>query len=99
VLSGAVSSKVRVHSRSWFFTPPEEEIDGRRQTADGSREEQGAYAPRRLEEDGNGQIETYTRIRVPRDAVKIQDRLHYILQPPIESSLYIPTLELPVEPV
>ncbi|MDR2705523.1 MAG: DEAD/DEAH box helicase [Planctomycetaceae bacterium] len=43
-------------------------------------------------------IETLTRIRIPRDAVKVQDRLSYILQPPIESILHLPTLDLPFEP-
>ncbi|MDR2438961.1 MAG: DEAD/DEAH box helicase [Planctomycetaceae bacterium] len=43
-------------------------------------------------------IETLTRIRVPRDAIKVQDRLNYILQPPIESILHLPTLDLPFEP-
>ncbi|MDR2344897.1 MAG: DEAD/DEAH box helicase [Planctomycetaceae bacterium] len=39
-----------------------------------------------------------TRIRVPRDAIKIEDRLNYILQPPIESILHLPTVEMPFEP-
>ncbi|MDR1485868.1 MAG: DEAD/DEAH box helicase [Planctomycetaceae bacterium] len=39
-----------------------------------------------------------TRIRVPRDAIKIEDRLNYILQPPIESMLHLPTVEMPFEP-
>ncbi|MDR0338277.1 MAG: DEAD/DEAH box helicase, partial [Planctomycetaceae bacterium] len=43
-------------------------------------------------------LETLTRIRIPRDAVKVQDRLNYILQPPIESILHLPTLDLPFEP-
>ncbi|MDR3196302.1 MAG: DEAD/DEAH box helicase [Planctomycetaceae bacterium] len=43
-------------------------------------------------------IETLTRIRVPRDVIKVQDRLSYILQPPIESILHLPTLDLPFEP-
>jgi SNF2 family DNA or RNA helicase len=39
-----------------------------------------------------------TRINVPRDAIKIEDRLNYILQPPIESILHLPTLDMPFEP-
>ncbi|MDR2644002.1 MAG: DEAD/DEAH box helicase [Planctomycetaceae bacterium] len=39
-----------------------------------------------------------TRIRIPRDAIKIEDRLNYILQPPIESILHLPTVEMPFEP-
>ncbi|MDR1963476.1 MAG: DEAD/DEAH box helicase [Planctomycetaceae bacterium] len=43
-------------------------------------------------------IDKLTRIRVPRDAIKVQDRLSYILQPPIESILHLPTLDMPFEP-
>ena len=39
-----------------------------------------------------------TRIRVPSDAIKIDDRLHYILQPPIENLLRSQFLDLPFEP-
>jgi SNF2 family DNA or RNA helicase len=88
VISGAVSSRVRVHSRSWFFTPPDDETEAgdRRETVkeDISLEKQ--------------EVETLTRIRVPHDTVKIQDRLNYILQPPIESILNLPTLDMPFEP-
>jgi len=90
VLSGSVSSRVRVHSRSWFFMPPDEEIvDSRRQTAE---EEEEDFSLHKRE------IETLTRIRVPSDTIKIQDRLNYILQPPIESILHLPTLDMPFEP-
>ncbi|MDD3585619.1 MAG: DEAD/DEAH box helicase [Thermoguttaceae bacterium] len=39
-----------------------------------------------------------TRIRVPDDVIKIEDRLGYILQPPLESLLAMDTLEMPFEP-
>ena len=94
--SGAVSSRVRVHSQSWFFTPPVEELtDGGQQMADSKRqtaEEEEDFVLHKRE------IETLTRIRVPSDTVKIQDRLNYILQPPIESILHLPTLDMPFEP-
>ncbi|MGL6194497.1 MAG: DEAD/DEAH box helicase, partial [Thermoguttaceae bacterium] len=41
---------------------------------------------------------TLTRFRIPPDAIKIEDRLNYILQPPLESILALPTLEMPFEP-
>ena len=96
--SGMVSSRVRVHSRSWFFAPPEEESrqqteDDRLETADGGR--QAAEEDFWLQKQD---IETLTRIRVPSDTVKIQDRLNYILQPPIESILNLPTLDMPFDP-
>ncbi|MDR1480389.1 MAG: DEAD/DEAH box helicase [Planctomycetaceae bacterium] len=43
-------------------------------------------------------LDKLTRIRVPRDAIKIEDKLNYILQPPIESILHLPTVEMPFEP-
>ena len=94
VLSGTVSSKVRVHSRSWFFSPPEEE------TAD-DREVKSGGGRQTTEEDfalQKGDTELLTRICIPKDVVKIQDRLNYILQPPIESILNLPTLDMPFEP-
>ena len=40
----------------------------------------------------------YTRICVPRDAIKLKDRLSFLLQPPLEHILGQPTLEVPHEP-
>ena len=114
--SGTVSARVRVHSRSWYFVPPDDALDGGRQTADGSKEpatdglqesatdgiqEPAAVPPESGDEDFALQkrdISTLTRIRIPSDTVKIQDRLNYILQPPIESILHLPTLDMPFEP-
>jgi len=94
--SGTVSSRVRVHSRSWFFTPPEDETaDDRRQTADDRRQTAEKEDDLLLHKEDTGKL---TRIRVPHDTVKIQDRLNYILQPPIESMLNLPTLDMPFEP-
>jgi len=42
--------------------------------------------------------ETLTRIRIPHDVIKIQDRLGYILQPPVESFLHSPDIDMPSEP-
>ena len=92
VLSGTISSKVRVHSRSWFFTPPDHETTIKEIKEPQEHEPNNDFALQKKE------IETLTRIRVPHDAVKIQDRLNYILQPPIESILNLPTLDMPFEP-
>ena len=164
LISGIVSSKVRVHSRSWFFSlatddlldkiketkepieiDPYDEIaveienienkDERESGFDmdcltGPECEQAVAEQEVCEQTGSEQdvseqeicglengglvsdglengddvllykqdIEQLTRIRVPGDAIKIQDRLNYILQPPIESILNLPTLEMPFEP-
>ena len=42
--------------------------------------------------------ENRTRIRVPQDAIKMEDRLHYLLQPPIEYLLKSRSLEMPFAP-
>ncbi|GHT22215.1 helicase [Planctomycetales bacterium] len=101
LLSGNVSTKVPVSSRSWFFYE-----DSKTDKPKGSDEDKFLTAP--PSNSGSGlpdeevlnkpDIDQLTRIRVPRDAIKIQDRLSYILQPPIESILLQPTLDLPFEP-
>jgi SNF2 family DNA or RNA helicase len=94
VVSGTVSARVRVHSRSWFFVSPAD-----------ATEENAIREPQEHDTDADDDVllykqntETLTRIHVPRDTVKIQDRLNYILQPPIESILHLPTLDMPFEP-
>jgi len=141
LISGAVSSKVRVHSRSWFFIPPNDEAQNEKikepklcpisepepsldaeldpyfevyfDTEHSQADEQTDVAEPHTDtaepltdvaephDDSplhKEEIESLTRIRIPRDAVKIQDRLNYILQPPIESILNLPTLEMPFDP-
>lgn len=41
---------------------------------------------------------TYTRIRPPQDVVKLEDRLYYLLQPPLEQIFAGETLEFPFRP-
>ncbi|TWU23592.1 DEAD/DEAH box helicase [Bythopirellula polymerisocia] len=41
---------------------------------------------------------TCTRIRPPRDVVKLEDRLYYLLQPPLEQIFANETLEFPFRP-
>ena len=97
--SGAVSARVRVHSRSWFFRSPVEEPHD----LDDTPAPETANDRQQTAEDEDlllfkKDTDTLTRIRIPHDAVKIQDRLNYILQPPIESILHLPTLDMPFEP-
>ena len=101
--SGSISSRVRVHSRSWYFIPPDGEqprVDSRRESMTTPPEKPETVLPETDEEFilQKKNIETLTRIPVPRDTVKTQDRLNYILQPPIESILRLPSLEVPCEP-
>ncbi|MDR0871159.1 MAG: DEAD/DEAH box helicase [Planctomycetaceae bacterium] len=102
VVSVPVPSKIRVNSRSWYFdvvNNGELKIDREAnvQEEDNHQEDNHRLSIINYQLD-KSDPETLTRIKVPRDAIKIQDRLGYILQPPIESILNLPTLELPFEP-
>ncbi|MCA9270365.1 MAG: DEAD/DEAH box helicase family protein, partial [Planctomycetales bacterium] len=59
----------------------------RRDTANGAPAADSAAAPA-----------TRTRIRPPRDAVKLEDRLYYLLQPPLESLFSSGALAFPFRP-
>jgi len=39
-----------------------------------------------------------TRVRPPRDVVRLEDRLHYLLQPPLESVFRLQSVTFPFEP-
>ena len=101
VVSVPITPKVRVDSRSWFFYAPPDETGVPRQPnseiiphENGDAVDEASHEKELLKEDP----EKLTRIKVPRDAIKIEDRLSYILQPPIESILNLPTLEMPFAP-
>jgi SNF2 family DNA or RNA helicase len=43
-------------------------------------------------------LQTCTRIRPPRDVVRLEDRLYYLLQPPLEQIFASETLDFPFKP-
>ncbi len=45
-----------------------------------------------------GQCDEYTRIRPPEDVIKLEDRLQYLLQPPLESLLADREMAMPFPP-
>lgn len=51
-----------------------------------------------LQSEGPLQPTSCTRIRPPRDVVKLEDRLYYLLQPPLEQIFSGATLEFPFRP-
>ncbi len=55
---------------------------------------------RRVQKTANRQIDSKsaTRIRPPRDVIKLEDRLYYLLQPPLESFVDNGTIDLPFKP-
>ncbi len=109
VFSVPVHARNRVDAKSWFFVPPPEEWK-----ACGGETEAGIRPPAfekqcfDAEKDGNeetipvwpetGRPETWTRVPVPKDAIKLADKLGYLLQPPLEAILKLPSLEMPFNP-
>jgi len=78
-----------IPTKSYQFTPPpNEEVIPKK----------NGGAPDTIKFSGDSSdSKTVTRFRIPPDAIKIEDRLHYILQPPLESILSQPSLEVPFE--
>ncbi len=87
----------RVETKCWLFHSPSIEGPSEKEHVDGSREKHWDEESEQREFFCENP-EKLTRIKVPTDAIKIEDRLSYILQPPIESMLNLPTLEMPFEP-
>jgi SNF2 family DNA or RNA helicase len=104
VVSIPVNSKIRIHSRSWFFDEIQQKESAEPDETANETSPPPEIAVENKDPDDSETLliksdpDQLTRIKVPRDAIKIQDRLGYILQPPIESILNLPSLELPFEP-
>ena len=86
ILSFPVGARQRVHTKGWLFNQSPKEKTAEKEPFDNSRE-LFFNDPDKL-----------TRIKVPSDAIKMEDRLRYILQPPIESMLSLPALDIPDKP-
>lgn len=112
VFSSPVMGRIRSAANidSFFFSPIEELLNGGE--SEDAQELDDEWKIKRQEEiaqsDEQKQDEVAkeyfeapkdpTRIRVPSDVVKMEDRLGYILQPPIETWLGRRLLETPFEP-
>ncbi|MDO5309665.1 MAG: DEAD/DEAH box helicase [Planctomycetia bacterium] len=85
--------KATTHIESFYFSPHEEPdfLKSKRPKVD-----EGASP--QPQEDYFESPDDPTRLRVPSDVVKIEDRLNYLLQPPIETWLGRRQLETPFEP-
>lgn len=64
----------------------------------GSRDLQEIHAPQAKVEDGKAPKKKGTRIKPPSDMLSMEDRLFYVLQPPLESWLKGQELIMPFEP-
>jgi len=114
VASLAVTYRPKVDVRSFTFLAPEivpsrnnhekQEETNNNPTNDQQQSENVASQETNSDSQNSGQEQmpelpkNYTRISVPHDAIKLEDRLNYLLQPPLESLLGQPTLEVPFEP-
>lgn len=58
----------------------------------------GAKAKAAEEESPDPRERKRTRMKPPRDVIKLQDRLYYLLQPPLESLVSNGTIQFPFEP-
>ncbi|MEX2285747.1 MAG: DEAD/DEAH box helicase [Planctomycetaceae bacterium] len=76
------------------FLPPKEAAD----KPDNDLRPIAAPLPQRNEDDGNAKKEKRTRLTPPDDALSLEDRLFYLLQPPLESWLGGLELIMPFEP-
>lgn len=89
--------KRNVPVRSYFFDPKLSALSG--DSAEEPTDNLGRRAFRRKADLSLPPDDPrVTRFRVPKDAIKIVDRLHYILQPPLEFLLQSESLDLPFEP-
>ncbi len=108
VFSLPIGSQAFRATKSYFFVPPPGEIERQATVApDRLLNVNAADSPARTETEPSTEEtepetvaipKTLTRFRIPPDAIKIEDRLQYILQPPLEMILAQPTLEMPFEP-
>ncbi|MGO9113619.1 MAG: DEAD/DEAH box helicase [Thermoguttaceae bacterium] len=57
-----------------------------------------AASPGRAHSGGSVLRHNFTRIRPPEDVIKLEDRLNYLLQPPLEALLSDRELAMPLEP-
>ena len=74
------------------FLPPKEE------TNDGDLQTIRPPKPKRDDDGGAQEQKKRTRLKPPSDALSLEDRLFYILQPPLETTLAGQELIMPFEP-
>ncbi|MEM7457532.1 MAG: DEAD/DEAH box helicase [Planctomycetota bacterium] len=90
----------RVKIKSFFFEPAFEDATKREsKTAGNDRKEKSQSRPvASTESPDEKPSSSRTRIRPPRDIIKLDDRLFYMLQPPLENLLSGNTLQFPFKP-
>ncbi len=76
------------------FIPPREEADD----AENLERILPPKQPKRADETDSGKKKKSTRLKPPEDALSLEDRLFYVLQPPLESWLAGQELIMPFEP-
>ncbi len=88
VSARSASKRPRIHS--FFFEPPLEIAAPKSQ-----RDDVADRAPTKAATKSN---DKRTRIKAPKDVIKLEDRLFFALQPPLESILTSRTMRFPFKP-
>ena len=90
VVSVAFKKPSRVKTTSLFFGANEDSVP-----VQPARTKSGNGLAKRTPSDGG---KSRTRIKPPSDVIKLQDRLFYLLQPPLETLLSGRSMQFPFEP-
>ena len=107
VFSPPIAARMRgaADVESFFFSPVDDLLKEKKEEKKEGQARKDSWEETPTQENKEDASSPYfespkdpTRIRVPSDVVKIEDRLGYILQPPIESWLGRRSLETPFEP-
>ncbi|MCH2177969.1 MAG: DEAD/DEAH box helicase [Mariniblastus sp.] len=86
----------RVHS--YFFTPEAKQENGEDSIAKGFLASDPKKNRTEKKSVSRPTSQSRTRIKPPRDVIKLSDRLFYVLQPPLETLLASNTIEFPFKP-
>lgn len=87
VVSVPIGRRGRVRTRSFVFAPPVDAPPNQSPADGGSSPRAAVFHPH-----------SATRIRPPKDVIKLEDRLSYLLEPPLEAMMRGRALSLPFEP-
>ena len=86
----------RVHS--YFFTPESKQENGEDSFAKAFLAADSKKNQPKKKSIARPESQSRTRIKPPRDVIKLSDRLFYVLQPPLETLLASNTIEFPFKP-
>lgn len=97
--TGVVSAKFKSRSPriSSFFFEPQESTPVAEVRSDAAADSSISSAAEREPKNANA-ASSRTRLKAPKDVIKLEDRLFFMLQPPLESILSSRTMRFPFKP-